>query len=346
MAKPFKTPSCELADIAMNHFAIQHGQEQVSHSSKPVDAICHNKHKASHTSHNGHGHTPPAPSKDCPNCTQQHPPGRTNCPTWDSHCSKCDKIGCWGPKCHGGKPPQPKNAPLPRNAPPTGSQHRKSRHPPRSHNCHPGRGGKTDAIDVGKDHSPQYEIALHGIQTNVTTVATAHTTGNTKGMPTHHELFTDEINYGTIGNTQPKEIMVGDVCPPWCNEAYTTVQLPASASRKETASLCIKVDTRAGVNVLSLCVFQCLYPNQISPAGLPTGLDHVSTRLTAYNGYHILLYGPLHGPITWQPGHPGAQPHQVNSYWYITDTPGPAILGLPSSKKLAVMKMNCVITVM
>ena len=24
MAKPFKTPSCELADIAMNHFAIQH----------------------------------------------------------------------------------------------------------------------------------------------------------------------------------------------------------------------------------------------------------------------------------------------------------------------------------
>ena len=24
MAKPFKTPSCELADIAVNHFTIQH----------------------------------------------------------------------------------------------------------------------------------------------------------------------------------------------------------------------------------------------------------------------------------------------------------------------------------
>ena len=56
---------------------------------------------------------------------------------------------------------------------PTGSQHGKSRCPPRSHNCHPGRGGKTDAIDVGEDHSPQDEIALYGIQTNVTTVATA-----------------------------------------------------------------------------------------------------------------------------------------------------------------------------
>ena len=40
MAKPFKTPSNELADIAVNHFAIQHAREQVSHSSKPVDTIC------------------------------------------------------------------------------------------------------------------------------------------------------------------------------------------------------------------------------------------------------------------------------------------------------------------
>ena len=43
MAKSFKTPSSELTDIAVNHFAIQHAQEQVSHSSKPVDAICHDK---------------------------------------------------------------------------------------------------------------------------------------------------------------------------------------------------------------------------------------------------------------------------------------------------------------
>ena len=94
--------------------------------------------------------------------------------------------------------------------------------------------------------------------------------------------------------------------PQQCNEAYTTIQLPASASRKGTASLHVKVDTRAGGNVLPLHVFQHLYPDQISPAGLPTGLDHVSTRLTAYNGSHIPLYGALCGPITWQPDYPGA----------------------------------------
>ena len=133
-----------------------------------------------HTSHNSNGHTPAAPSKDCPNCTQQHPASRTNCPAHGSHCSKCDKIGHWGLKCHGGKPLQLKNAPPPMSAPLTVSQHGKSRHSPRSHKCCPGQGGKTDAIDVDEDHSPQYEIALHGIQPNVTTVTTAHTTGNTK----------------------------------------------------------------------------------------------------------------------------------------------------------------------
>ena len=97
--------------------------------------------------------------------------------------------------------------------------------------------------------------------------------------------------------------------------------------------------------MLPLHVFQCLYPDQISPAGLPTGLDHINTRLTAYNGSHIPLYGALQGPITWQPNCPGSQPHRVKSYWYIADTPGPTILGLPSSEKLAAVKMNCAITV-
>ena len=121
MAKPFKTTSNELADIAVNHFAIQHGREQVSPSSKPMDTICQDKGQMVRTSHSSHGHTPSAPSKDCPNCTQQHPAGRANCPACDCLCSKCDKMGHWGPKCHGGKPLQP------RNAPPPGSQQRKSR---------------------------------------------------------------------------------------------------------------------------------------------------------------------------------------------------------------------------
>ena len=104
-----------------------------------------------------------------------------NCPTRDSWYSKCTRIGHWGPKCCHGKPPQPKNEPPPRNAPPTGSQCGKSRCPPGSHSCHPCRGDKTDTIDLGEDHSPQDKIVLYGIQANATTIATTHGTVNTKG---------------------------------------------------------------------------------------------------------------------------------------------------------------------
>ena len=93
--------------------------------------------------------------------------------------------------------------------------------------------GAIDAIDVGEDHSPQYEIVLYSIQANATTVVTTCATVDTKEAPTYNELFIDVINYGTVGDTHPEEIVVDDVHAPRCNEAYTKVQLPASASNRE-----------------------------------------------------------------------------------------------------------------
>ena len=106
------------------------------------------------------------------------------------------------------------------------------------------------------------------------------------------ELFINAVGCRTVGDTHPEKIVVDDVHDPWCNKAYTVVKLPASASSKGTASIYIKVDTRAGGNVLPLHVFKHLYPNWISPAGLPTGLDHISTRLTTYNGSHLAARWP------------------------------------------------------
>ena len=122
---------------------------------------------------------------------------------------------------------------------------------------------------------------------------------STKETPPCNELFVNAVNCGTVGDTHPEEIVVDDVHAPQCNEAYAMVQMPASTSSRGTASLHIKVDTGAGGNMLPFCVFKHLYPNWISPAGLPTGLDHVSTRLTAYNISHIPLHGTLHDPIIW-----------------------------------------------
>ena len=33
----------------------------------------------------------------------------------------------------------------------------------------------------------------------------------------------------------------------------------------------------------------------------------------------------------------------IHSYWYIVDTPGPALLGLPVCEKLAVVQVNCAV---
>ena len=54
----------------------------------------------------------------------------------------------------------------------------------------------------------------------------------------------------------------------------------------------------------------------------------------------IPLFGSLSFPITWQHGSPSAQPHQINSCWYVADTPGPVIIGLPSHERLEFIKMS------
>ena len=121
--------------------------------------------------------------------------------------------------------------------------------------------------------------------------------------------------------------------------------LIVSSSNKRMASIQVKIDTGASRNFLPLHLFKHLYPNCIDKAGHPTGLNVGNIKLTAYNGTQIPLFGSSTGPITWKPGSPSAQPHQINSCWYVADTPGPAILGLPLCKGLEVIKMNCAVKV-
>ena len=151
------------------------------------------------------------------------------------------------------------------------------------------------------------------------------------------------MDCGTIGDVHPKEMIINNISSQWFNKVYTVIKLPASVSSKGTASVCVKIDTGSGGNILTLCLFQQLHPKQTSPDGLPIGLDPVQSKLTAYNGSLIPLYGILHGPILWQPNTPGAQPSTIHSYWYIADTPGPALLGLPACKRLAVVQVNCAV---
>ena len=165
----------------------------------------------------------------------------------------------------------------------------------------------------------------------------------TEKRPPHKDLFIAAMDCGMVGDMHPKEMIINNISSQQCNEVYTVIKLPASARSKGTTSVHVKIDTRSGGNILPLHLFQQLHLKQTSPDGLPIGLDPIQTKLTAYNRSPIPLYGILCGPILWQPNTPGAQPRMIHSYWYIADTPGPALLGLPACEKLAVVQVNCAV---
>ena len=76
--------------------------------------------------------------------------------------------------------------------------------------------------------------------------------------------------------------------------------------------------------------------------GKPIGLEASKKQLTAYSGTPIPQYGALSCPLTWRPGN-GKKPRRIQSKWYVADTPGPAILGLPACESLQVITLNCAV---
>ena len=75
-----------------------------------------------------------------------------------------------------------------------------------------------------------------------------------KGTPGWHGQERKKVDVIESHTEEPPcdEIFLDDVHAPHTNEAYTTVHLPASASKKGMASLQIKVDNGASGNVLPL----------------------------------------------------------------------------------------------
>ena len=52
--------------------------------------------------------------------------------------------------------------------------------------------------------------------------------------------------------------------------------------------------------MMSLRVFERLYPKQINKTGEPTGLETSTTKLTAYNGTWIPQYGAPSCLLIWR----------------------------------------------
>ena len=170
---------------------------------------------------------------------------------------------------------------------------------------------------------------------------------STTSMPRHQQRNHHQPRHGNRqqSNTQINEMsadfeeMNFDII----NVDNTSVRRDAFADVKtllhgnRPANLHGKVDTGAQGNILPLRVYKKMYPDDIGKDGLPMSTSPNLETLTAYNGTTIRQYGTITIPCrfeesTWR-----------NTTFYIADTPGPIIFGLPTCESLGLVQMNCAI---
>ena len=242
-------------------------------------------------------HTTSTGPHACSNCTKSHEPGRSSCPAKDSMCFRCGCTGHWQPCCRSSSGPQAIKK-LESTKKKQGGHH---------HNHWQCGHRQTDVVDVGEDYNPQLN------DVNMARVTLQH----------DHEWLA----------TNPKYITIADININTMTEAFTAVKMSANIGPIWLRNVCCKVNTSEGGNAMPLCVFQKLFPSQLDANGKPTGLHHTVTWLTAYNGSAIPQCGAHDTAIKWRPNSHGPLKH-VHTWWYVAETSGPAILGLPSSSKL------------
>ena len=143
--------------------------------------------------------------------------------------------------------------------------------------------------------------------------------------------------------SEPKYINITAINIDALAEAWATVTIPAGIRPNQHGSLRCKVDTGASGNVMPLHIFAKLFPRHIPRDGKPTKLHPHDTTLMAYNGSNIPQFGTLDTATELTPkGHQCSK--HLQTRWYVADSPGPTILGLPSSSNMEIVQLNCAIT--
>ena len=242
----------------------------------------------------------------CKNCGGSHPyKPRENCPAYGTTCRKCGKTGHWQHVC------------LSSGAKPT-RQRRNSRSRSRSRT----RGS------YRKSRSPtpkpqQRESEVHSVQH-------ADMVSDFENLTFETVMFTQQIDGVNTANNKSTDTR---------SEAFTTLNIKLPR-RPGTHTLKAKVDTGAQGNIIPLRIFRRMFPSLLDAEGFPKpgSTTPCRTILTAYNGTHI----PQHGSITLSCQY-GNCPW-TDTEFFVADSDGPAILGLPSLRALNVVALNCAIS--
>ena len=104
--------------------------------------------------------------------------------------------------------------------------------------------------------------------------------------------------------------------------------------RGQLATMMVKVDTGAEGNILPLRTYLRMYPEHCTgPRPTPGHLKRSLTTLTVYNGESMKHYGTIDLDIT-------LKDYTTRATFFVAETPGPIILGLPSTKQMKIITIN------
>ena len=269
----------------------------------------------------------------CRNCTKSHAPDRASCPVKDSTFWSCGRIGHWDVRCWST----------------SGKQKDPNKKPPRCGPKH-GKQKQTHSVYVGDDYDLQCD-EVHVITIDVHPHHSAWLGQKPRDDHAMPSALSPQVAKNAHSATRLPPISMSYPSSDWehinitainidaLTNAWATVTMPAEIGPNQCGSLWCKVDTGASGNVVSLHIFAKLFPRHITTDGKLITLHSWDTTLTAYNGSNIPQFGALDTATERTPkGHLCSE--HLQTRWYVADSPGPAILGLPSSSKLGNLQLN------
>ena len=244
----------------------------------------------------------------CKNCGKDHPQEPTACPARNSRCYSCGETGHWGKFCQSKRRGRSNSHGRGRGH---GRSHsRNNRHQRSTHK----KGGHGNS---GRGHKKGVDSVEH---------------------PGHRQEKSEEQAqerfYDSIEVVRNEAVDDQNSDGAWRTKAFVFLEVEPDNGYKGKQTLKLKVDSGAEANIMPLSIFKSMFPQKMEDTGLPRLPSIKGIRLSAYNGTTIKCYGEV-----WVPSYYDGR--QCMMHFYVVDTPGPAIMGLPTGEFLKIIQLNC-----
>lgn len=249
----------------------------------------------------------------CRSCGGSHPrKPRERCPAYGSNCRACGKPNHWQQVCMSSQ-----NGHNSRDKTKTTTQNKgrnQYRQRSRSRSRHRRRPGWRNQQKGGKSSD------VHFVQQE-----------EYDPIPQFEQLSFESIDFqcnvdAISGTSDTRDELF----------AQLDIQIP---DRPGQHSLKTKVDTGAQGNILPIRIFRRMFPKLLDSSGYPKPGSTTPryTRLMAYNGTEIPQYGSLSLRCKYE------ESEWIITEFFVAESDGPAIVGLPSSRALRLVTVNCMI---